>query len=130
MEGWANRSRRGGSSQRVIGGCLVCVLGLTLAPAFFLVNSWSQWNRPELLLGLAVLAVLTLFGEVRFKAFMYFVPHDALITVALVIGGPLPTLIVFLLGDVPHRVVTRRLPLASPGAWATYVSYGWASIAG
>ena len=81
-------------------------------------------------MGLAVLAVLTLFGEVRFKAFMYFVPHDALITVALVIGGPLPTLIVFLLGDVPHRVVTRRLPLATPGAWATYVSYGWASIAG
>jgi hypothetical protein len=61
---------------------------------------------------------------------LYYAPYDALTTLALVAGGPLAVLCRYLVSDLPSRIVTKRLPLISVGAWATYVSYGYAAVAG
>jgi hypothetical protein len=108
----------------------LCVATVALVPGFVLTFSWSSWRQPLLLAGIGVLSASTVLGEIRLKRVMFYAPYDALTTLALVIGGPLAALLRYLLADVPSRLITRRLPVASVGAWATYVSYGYAALAG
>jgi hypothetical protein len=108
----------------------LAVLLVALPAAAFFVARWSQWHHPALLAGLGALAFCSVFAEVRFKRSTFFTPDEAIVTLALIVGGPLPAFLMLLVPDLLARLAFRRLPAFSEGAWGTYASYGWAMLAG
>jgi hypothetical protein len=108
----------------------MALLVLMLIPVLLIAESWSRWGHPVLLIGLGLLACCSVFGEVRLRRQTHLVPDDAIITLLLVIGGPIPAAVVLLVHDLTARLGLRRLPSRSAGALASYVSYPWAMLAG
>jgi hypothetical protein len=104
-----------------------------LAVALFVI--WApaaHWDHPELLGALAGIAAVAFLAEVRLKmAFaVYFDATIVLALLALVIAGPLPALLVWIVPDAITRLVIRRTPLIAPDLIANVTSYALALLAG
>jgi hypothetical protein len=109
-------------------------LGLAVAAlaAYLLLPVRADWGDSILLAALAAIAATAVFVEVRLKrgGLAFFDASLVLALLALVIGGPLPALAVWVVPEVVHRVVLRRSPVLSPGLVATVTSFGFAVLAG
>jgi len=104
-----------------------------LAVALFVI--WApaaHWDHPELLGALAAIAAVAFLAEVRLKmAFaVYFDATIVLALLALVIAGPLPALLVWIVPDAITRLLIRRTPLIAPDLIANVTSYALALLAG
>jgi hypothetical protein len=105
---------------------------LGLAPGFAYLAPPSHWHHPVLLAGLLALAACTVLSEVALKRDVP-VQFDAitpLVVLILLVGGPVPALIAWLLPDLTGRVLLRRYRLFTPGLAANVASYGWCVLAG
>lgn len=113
-------------------------IALNLSPAMLAVALFviwapaAHWDHPELLGALAAIAAVAFLAEVRLKmAFaVYFDATIVLALLALVIAGPLPALLVWIVPDAITRLVIRRTPLIAPDLIANVTSYALALLAG
>jgi hypothetical protein len=109
-----------------------------LAPAavaialFVLLSPPSTWDQPVVLGALAAIATIAFAAEVRLKmaAGAYFDASIILALLALVIAGPLPALLVWVVPDAISRFVIRQDHMLSPGLVATVSSFALAILAG
>jgi hypothetical protein len=109
-----------------------------LAPAavaialFVLLSPPSTWDQPVVLGALAAIATIAFAAEVRLKmAFgAYFDASIILALLALVIAGPLPALLIWVVPDAISRFVIRQDHMLSPGLVATVSSFALAILAG
>jgi HD domain-containing protein len=102
---------------------------------FVLLSPPGTWNDPVLLGALAAIAAIAFLAEARLKTAAaplaaYFDASIVLALLALVIMGPLPALLVWLVPDAISRLVIRQDPLCSPGLVATVSSFALAILAG
>jgi HD domain-containing protein len=99
---------------------------------FVLLSPPATWDQPVLLGALAAIAAIALLAEARLKiaAPAYFDASIVLALVALVVMGPLPALLVWIVPDAISRLVIRQDRLCSPGLIATVSSYALAALAG
>jgi hypothetical protein len=105
---------------------LAAVLGLAfLAPP-------SDWSDPVLIAALAGVSAIAYLAEARLKhgSMAFFGANLIVALVALVVAGPLPALLVWVIPDVIARLVLRREPRVSPGMVATVSSYALALLVG
>src|SRR5215207_7509348 len=113
-------------------------IALNLSPAMLAVALFviwapaAHWDHPELLGALAAIAAVAFLAEVRLKmAFaVYFDATIVLALLALVIAGPLPALLVWIVPDAITRLLIRRTPLIAPDLIANVTSYALALLAG
>jgi hypothetical protein len=110
----------------VIGGGLVALL-----PAFLWFAPASHFDQWGLLLGLWGLAGCTVLGEVALKRSVPVQFHALAVigVLVLLIGGPIPALIAWLVPDVAGRLLLRRFRMLTPGFAANVASYGWCVLA-
>jgi hypothetical protein len=106
-------------------------LGLlaSLAVVLWLTREWDEWRHPALIAAFALLALASVTGEVRFARFARFGLIDPLVLLAVVVCGPMAGFLAMLLPDLATRVGVRRSIAITPGASATYLSYGWSTVA-
>ncbi len=110
----------------------VIVSGLLgLAPAFFWLAPASHFDQWGLLLGLWGLAGCTVLGEVALKQSVPVQFHALAVigVLVLLIGGPIPALIAWLVPDLAGRLLLRRYRMWTPGFAANVASYGWCVLA-
>lgn len=119
------------AQRRLALGLIGCVL-VGLVPAFVWAAPASHWDDWGLLGGLWSLAACTVLGEVALKQAVPVQFHSlgALAVLTLLVGGPLPALIAWLLPDLAGRLLLRRYRLLTPGLAANVASYGWCVLAG
>lgn len=87
---------------------------------------FGGWHHPVLIGALWLMAVIALQGQVRFGvAAGHFDAELALVPLALVVAGPLPTLAMLVVPDLVSRTVLRvpGFPLRSVGLLANCASY-------
>jgi len=98
---------------------------------FVLLSPQSNWD-PVLIGALAAIAAIAFGAEVRLKiaAGAYFDASIVLALLALVLAGPLPALLVWVVPDAISRFVIRQDHLLSPGLVATVSSFALATLAG
>jgi len=109
-----------------------------LAPAlvaialFVLLSPPAMWDQPVLLGALAAIAAVAYLAEARLKlaVALYFDASSVLAVLALVIAGPLPALLVWLVPDAISRLLARQDPIANPGLVANVSSFALAVLAG
>lgn len=109
-----------------------------LAPAavavalFVLLSPPSSWDEPVVLGALAAIAAIAFAAEVRLKMAVgaYFDASIVLSLLALVIAGPLPALLIWVVPDAISRFVIRQDHMLSPGLVATVSSFALAVLAG
>ena len=104
-----------------------------VAIAFFvLLSPASTWDQPVLLGALAAIAAIAFAAEIRLKmaAGAYFDASIVLALLALVIAGPLPALLIWIVPDAISRFVVRQDHSLSPGLVATVSSFALAVLAG
>ena len=109
-----------------------------LAPAavalglFVLFSPPAAWDQPVLLGAIAAIAAIAHLTEVRLKlaVALYFDASIVLAVLTLVIAGPLPALLVWLVPDVISRLVARQDPILTPGLVANVSSFALAVMAG
>jgi HD domain len=103
-----------------------------LVPAYVWIAPPSHWHRWGLLLGLLGLAGCTALGEAALKQAVPVRFHSSAVVMVLVllVGGPLPALIAWLLPDLVARLGLRRDRLLTPGLAANVASYGCCVLAG
>ena len=111
----------------LIGGGL-----LGLLPAFAWLAPASHWDDWWLLGGLWSLAACTVLGELALKQAVPVQFHSlgAIAVLVLLVGGPLPAFIAWLLPEFVGRLVLRRYRVLTPGLAANVASYGWCVLAG
>jgi hypothetical protein len=99
---------------------------------FVLLSPPATWDQPVLLGALAAIAAIAFLAEVRLKlaAAAYFDASIVLALLALVIAGPLPALLVWIVPDAISRLVVRQDRPLSPGLVATVSSFALAVLAG
>ncbi len=110
----------------------VVVSGLLgLGPAFFWLAPPSHFDQWGLLLGLWGLAGCTVLGEVALKQSVPVQFHGLAVigVLVLLIGGPIPALIAWLVPDLAGRLLLRRYRMWTPGFAANVASYGWCVLA-
>lgn len=113
-------------------------IALNLVPAglaiflFALVAPPADWSHPELFGALAAIAAVAFLAEARLKLAvpLYFDATIVLALLALVIAGPLPALLVWVVPDAISRLVARQDPILSPGLSANVTSFSFALLAG
>ena len=99
---------------------------------FVLLSPASTWDQPVLLGALAAIAAIAFAAEVRLKMAVgaYFDASIVLALLALVIAGPLPALLIWIVPDAISRFVARQDHSLSPGLVATVSSFALAVLAG
>src|SRR5579875_2087645 len=110
---------------------MLVLLGLVggLPATLWLAGYASDWRHPVLLVGLELLAICAIAGEVIFNRVALFGLVDSVIVVAVALCGPIPAFLVMLCPDLLLRLRTSRLPMWTPGSWASYASYAWSALA-
>jgi HD domain len=111
----------------------VNLCSLALAAALYaLIQPPSDWSDTSLLGALALLAVIAYLAEANLKLppAGFFDAGVVLALLALALAGPFPAFLIWLVPEVMARVVTRRVPLITPGFVATVSSFALATIAG
>jgi hypothetical protein len=109
--------------------------GLAIA-LFVLLSPPATWDQPVLLVALAAIAAIAFLAEARLKtvaapwALAYFDASIVLALVTLVVAGPLPALLVWIVPDTISRFVIRQDSPCSPGQVATVSSFALAVLAG
>jgi hypothetical protein len=100
--------------------------------AFVFLAPGSDWTDPVLIAALAASSGVAYMAEARLKvaSMAFFGATLVIAVVALVVAGPLPALLVWIVPDVIARFVLRREPRFSPGLIATVSSYALAVLAG
>jgi hypothetical protein len=98
---------------------------VVLLPAFFWLAPASDWQPSPVVVGLLVLAACTVLGEVALKQAVpvQFHAGGVLVVLALLVGGPVPAFLAWLLPDLVERLVLRRYRLLTPGFAANIASY-------
>jgi hypothetical protein len=104
---------------------------LALLPAFLWLAPASHFDQWGLLLGLWGLAGCTVLGEVALKQSVPVQFHALAVigVVVLLIGGPIPALIAWLVPDLAGRLLLGRYRMWTPGFAANLASYGWCVLA-
>ena len=113
-------------------------MAANLAPAggaialFVLFSPPATWDQPVLLGAIAAIAAIAYFAEARLKlaVALYFDASSVLAVLTLVIAGPLPALLVWLVPDLISRFVVRQDPILTPGLVANVSSFALAVLAG
>jgi hypothetical protein len=113
-------------------------LAANLGPAgvaialFVLLSPPATWDQPVLLGALAAIAAVSFLAEARLKlaVALYFDASIVLAVLTLVIAGPLPALLVWLVPDAVSRLVVRQDPILNPGLVANVSSFALAVLAG
>jgi HD domain len=102
-----------------------------LVPAFIWLAPASHWHRAGLLIGLWGLAGCTMLGEVALKQSVPVQFHALTVigVLTLLVAGPIPALIAWLLPDLAGRLLLRRYRVFTPGFAANIASYGWCVLA-
>src|SRR5688500_13926996 len=123
----------GGSSSRTRVAMAANLVPAAIAVALFvLLSPASTWDQPVVLGALAAIAAIAFAAEVRLKmaAGAYFDASIVLALLALVIAGPLPALLIWIVPDAISRFVVRQDHSLSPGLVATVSSFALAVLAG
>jgi hypothetical protein len=119
--------------RQVLCCCLITGLLLALAPVGALLHHPVTVRYPVLLLGLEALALATVLGELWLKRPVWFNGLGAISLLALLVGGPLPALLVWLLPEALRQLRRRReRPVSRAialGIGANVASYGWGVLA-
>jgi HD domain-containing protein len=99
---------------------------------YALIQPEADWTNATLLIALAALAVLAYLAEANLKLppAGFFDAGVVLALLALGLAGPGPALLIWLVPEVMARIVTRRVPLITPGFVATVSSFALATLAG
>jgi hypothetical protein len=113
-------------------------LGANLTPAavavalFVVLSPPASWDQPVLVGALAAIAAIAHLAEARLKlaVALYFDASIVLAVLTLVIAGPLPALLVWLVPDVISRLLSRQDPILTPGLVANASSFALAVLAG
>jgi len=113
-------------------------IAANLAPAavaialFVLFSPPATWDQPVLLGALAGIAAIAYLAEARLKlaVALYFDASSVLAVLTLVIAGPLPALLVWLVPDAISRLLMRQDPILTPGLVANASSFALAVLAG
>src|SRR4051812_3540505 len=117
-----------GTTGRTLLARWVAVLAIaTLAPAFVLVPESAHWDDPVLLLTLAAIALVSLWGLLAIKPSVFLDAEFVAVLLALAFLGPLPAACVWLSAEALYIVLSRRPVEAHV---ANLASYGWGVIAG
>lgn len=113
-------------------------IAANLAPAavaialFVLFSPPATWDQPVLLGALAGIAGIAYLAEARLKlaVALYFDASSVLAVLTLVIAGPLPALLVWLVPDAISRLLMRQDPILTPGLVANATSFALAVLTG
>jgi len=113
-------------------------IAANLAPAavaialFVLFSPPATWDQPVLLGAIAAIAAIAYLAEARLKlaVALYFDASSVLAVLTLVIAGPLPALLVWLVPDAISRLLMRQDPILTPGLVANASSFALAVLAG
>jgi hypothetical protein len=100
--------------------------------ALLLIGPSTDWQHAPLLGVLAAIAVLASLAELRLKSatVSFFDGSIVLALVALALAGPIAALALWVIPAAISVFVMRRVPLLSPGVFATVSSYALALSAG
>jgi len=128
----SGRSERRQGRRRLLAPTIHTVAAAGLVIAFLAWAPRSHWDHSTLLLALAALTIVAYSGEVVLKtsAPAYFDATFGLVLLGLVLGGPLPALLIWIIPDLADRVVARRHRLFSVAFLGNVVSYGGGILAG
>ena len=110
---------------------IVCAV-LGLPPAFMWLAPASHFGQLGLLLGLWGLAGCTILGELALKQSVPVRFHALAVigVLALLVGGPVPALIAWLVPDLADRILRDRPHRIFSAAFAANLaSYGWCVLA-
>jgi uncharacterized membrane protein YozB (DUF420 family) len=99
---------------------------------YVLIRPAANWHDVGLLAALAAIAVVAYLAEANLKLppTGFFDASLVLAMLALALAGPGPALLIWLIPVAMARVVTRRVPLVSPGFVADLSSFALATLAG
>src|SRR5690348_7109421 len=116
-----------GSAGRTLLARWVAVLAIAaLVPAFAL-TSHGDWDQPILLISLASIALLSLWGLVAIRPSVFLDAEFVAVLLALLFLGAQPAACVWLAAEGVYFVLSPR-PIESHVA--NIASYGWAVLAG
>jgi hypothetical protein len=101
---------------------------LALAAAYATLAPASRWDRPGLILLVAVLAVIADRSELPLPTGVSFDATLALVLLLVVLAGPIPALAVFAAPWAANALTGRRRALRA-GALANLALYGWQALA-
>src|SRR3981081_564959 len=105
--------------RRLVAAVLIGAGLLTAIPSVLWLAPGQPWrpHHAALLVGLEVLAMCTVLGEVALKKAVpvQFDPLTPILVLVLIVGGPLPAFIAWLLPALVSRLVLRRNRLLTPG---------------
>ncbi len=100
-----------------------------LVPAFIWLAPASQWDRPFVLVVLALLAVIAARHEVPLPSGIRFEATVSLSLIALALAGPLPAAAIMYATILAHGMSGRER-LVRAGNLANVASYGWYVLVG
>jgi hypothetical protein len=114
--------------RRTAGLAIHATAVVLLVPAFVWLAPPTRWDRPDLLLVLLALSVISDFHDVPLPTGIRFDAGMALALIALACLGPLPALLVDVVPLVVGALV-RREALLRAGNLANLAAYGWKALA-
>lgn len=119
------------AQRRIVAGLITCAL-VGLAPAAVWLAPASDWHARDLIAGLWALSACVSLSEIALKRAIpvQFVASPVLAVLLLLVGGPIPAFVGWLLPDLVDRVLLRRYRLLTAGLAANVASYGWCVLAG
>lgn len=98
-----------------------------LAPAFAVSPKASHWDDPVLLVALAAIALVSLWGLVAIRPAVFLDAEFVAVLLALDVLGPLPAACIWLAAEGMYFVLSTRSVEAHV---ANIASYGWAVLGG
>jgi hypothetical protein len=117
-----------GDAGRILVARVAAVLAIAaLAPTYVLTTPTSNWEDPVLLVALAAIALVSLWGMVSIKPAVFLDAEFVAVMLAIAFLGPLPAALVWLSAESVYFVLVKRPALAHV---SNIASYGWAVLAG
>jgi HD domain len=103
------------------------LLTAALAPPFVIAQGSARWDEPVLLVALAAIALVSLWGLVSIRPSVFMDAEFVAVLLALGFLGPLPAACVWLAAEAVYFVLSTRPVEAHV---ANIASYGWGVLAG